>query len=151
MILILIPCFSQAQQSLHISMTFGSYTDDSVNKKFHARERIWELKNKKLIYVIDANEKRYSDTIILTKEEFDMILKYVQENDLLKSVEEKFYSEFMSKHEYNETLKGEIVFNKIAYPFMFSANGIHLIEQNSFAKQLMELEQIFYKIVESNS
>ncbi len=139
-----------AQQSVSISITFGSYTNDHLNKKFYSSERHWDLHKKKLTYYIDAHDKRYSDTIQINNIEIEKITKFISENDLLKNFSKEITNGYNNKNEYSETLIGTIIYKGKKYRYHIIADSYNLIEKEKVGKSLIDFESVFYKIIENH-
>ena len=141
------PSVVLSQNNIQIKLTFGNYTNDQSAHKFYSNERIWEIKNNKLSYSIDANNTRYVDTLILINSEIDSIIQLVKDSNLTKSVSKELNKDYLSKEGYSEDIIGYIELNGKKAEFKIKTNGYHLIDEDTEGKHLNALEQLLYKIV----
>jgi hypothetical protein len=141
---------TSTRQALKIILTFGAYFDNHAKRKFEANERKWELNGKILKYSIDTHGTRYGEPLELADKELGTIIRFIQDRKLVQPVNKKLETEFLNKHEYAEVIKGSITLNDKIVKILIIANGYGLTEKDITSKHFMELEQIFYKIVDSH-
>lgn len=111
--------------------TIGSYIDNHFERTFQAQERIWVLKNKHLEYKIDAHDKRYTNTLELTDEELEEIIRFIQEKDLLQTVDKELNAQFpFNEGRLIEAIRGSLHLNGHEVEIHFQAEGPDLLEED---------------------
>jgi hypothetical protein len=148
--LLLFPCTIIAQQDILINITFGNYTDDQVEHKFTAKERIWHFNGKTLGYSIDVNDLRYVDTLSLTDTEIEKISRFLEKNELSESVQKEYKPNYLNKHGTCQEIKAEIFFRSKKIEISIKSDGFSKEDEDLTAKTLEDLEQLFYEITESH-
>jgi hypothetical protein len=148
--LLIFHCAALAQPSINISITFGSYYNDHHEKKFHAQERIWDVCEQRLIYRIDANGTMYADSLVLAKKEIEEVIQFIKDHGLQQSDNNELKSEYASKFEYSCMIRGSIEMQGKTYNYNIRSNASSLLEKYPLAKSLMDMEQLFYRLVENH-
>lgn len=111
-------------------------------------ERKWILKKEALIYFMDANNTRYSDTLKLTDKHMDSIIKCISENKLDNSIVKDLNKGYLDKYEWNANISGKINLNGKNATFSIRTNSSTILEEDKDVKRLKKLEEMLYKIVE---
>ncbi len=142
---------SQLKPELEIDLMFGTYFGMHAERKFVPRVRTWKLKENLLEYHIDTYTKRYTDSLQLTREEIKKIVLFIEEKKLAQAVDKELKAPYLSKHGYDEIIKGSFCLNNNVTEIHIKANnGSGLMEKDTQAKSINELEQLLYQIVESH-
>jgi len=136
-----------SQKKIEFEITYGVYINDHPNRTFDAQERKWILKNEKLIYFIDAHNKRYSDTLKLKKSELDSIINCVKENKLTGSIKKDLSKDYMDKYEWTGSINGHLSLNGKAADFNIKANSSSELDEDPDSKRLKKLEDLLYEII----
>ncbi len=139
-----------SQKKIEFEITYGSYTNDHANRTFHAQERKWILKKEKLIYFIDAHDKRYSDTLKLKKDELDSLIKFVNENKLPQTIKKDLDKDFLDKYEFTTTITGFLDLDAKRSDLNIKANSSSALDEDVDATRLKKLEELLYKITEAH-
>ncbi len=139
-----------SQKKIEFEITYGAYTNDRANRTFHSNERKWVLKKEKLIYFIDAHDKRYSDTIKLKNDELDSLIKFVNENKLSQTIKKDLDKDFLDKYEFTATITGFINLDAKRSDLNIKANSLSALDEDVDATRLKRLEELLYKITEAN-
>ncbi len=139
-----------SQKKIEFEITYGAYTNDHSNRTFHSNERKWVLKKEKLIYFIDAHDKRYSDTIKLKNDELDSLIKFVNENKLSQTIKKDLDKDFLDKYEFTATITGFFNLDAKRSDLNIKANSLSALDEDVDATRLKKLEELLYKITEAN-
>jgi len=139
-----------AQKKIEFEITFGNYTNDHATRKFYSQERKWILKKEKLIYFIDAHDKRYSDTLKLKTNEVDSLIKIINENKLSVSVKKDLSDKTFDKYEWTGNIIGHLNLNGKVAHLNIKANSMSVLDKDADVKRLKKLEELLYKIIESH-
>ncbi len=141
---------AMAQPEIEFDILFGSYINDSYKKEFHSNERKWTLQNKKLIYLIDAHDKKYADTITLKHIDIRTIESFIKETGLNQSISKKLDKNYLNKTEWTVIIKGNIKLNQECFNFNLSANSPAILDNDLDAKKIKKLEDLLYELVENH-
>ena len=137
-------------QQIKINLTFGIYINNHNEHKFTGQERNWELKNKTLMYKIDAHEKRYSDTITITDKELESIVDFIKNKGLLQSIDKEVKGKFPNKEGCSQSISGYIELNTKQHKYAIRGGGLNMDEIDEDAKKLKGIENIFYQLIENH-
>ncbi|MDX2174425.1 MAG: hypothetical protein SFY56_15085 [Bacteroidota bacterium] len=140
---------SVSQKKLDIDIVFGVYVDDHNERTFKAEERNWILKNKVLVYHIDAHNKRYSDTLKMNAEDINTIIKLIEENKLIATINKDLTKDFLDKNGWSSQIKGKIVYGNKQGTQTIKSNSSTALEEDKEYNNLKKLEDLFYQIIET--
>lgn len=139
----------QAQKKVEVDIFFGVYIDDHNERTFKSEERSWVLKNKILIYHIDAHDKRYSDTLKMNAKDMDTILKVVDGNKLTNTINKDLSKDFLDKYGWTSHTKGKISYGSKLGIYSIKSNSSTALEEDNDYQKLKKLEDVFYQIIET--
>jgi len=150
---ILIPLFipypTMTQEGIEFNIVFGKYFNDHYKKEFKSVERKWILKDGRLTYFIDANNTRYSDSILLNKSDIQSITRLLNDSKLDNSIIKDMSKNYLNKMGQHAVIKGNIYFENKDFEFNIKANSESILDKDLDAQRLKKIEDLLYKIIEA--
>ncbi|MCI5057240.1 MAG: hypothetical protein MRY83_14090 [Flavobacteriales bacterium] len=137
-----------AQTDIGFTITFGSYLNDHAQRKFTSQERQWSLEKDRLIYLIDAHEKRYTDTLMLIEEDIGRILNFITENKLNQKIDKDLTRDYLKKIDSKVSIRSIIRIKKKNYTSKIISNSSSILDEDPDAIRFMDLEKLLYELTD---
>ena len=133
---------------VEFKICYGVYIDDHYERKFTARERIWELKSGKLNYLIDLNDTRYHDSITLSAAEIETLYQTLKSANIKHNQAERMDEDYADKCGYSASIRGHIKIDQQVFELDFRTNAPNALEKNETSKFFINFEQLLYQLAE---